>query len=32
MIGAFHQPEAVVYHTPFLQSLPEKSGAQVMQK
>ena len=24
MIGAFHQPEAVVYHTPFLQSLPEK--------
>ncbi|PHE98335.1 3-dehydroquinate synthase [Bacillus wiedmannii] len=24
MIGAFHQPEVVVYHTPFLQSLPEK--------
>ncbi len=27
MIGAFHQPEAVVYHTPFLQSLPEKRVA-----
>ncbi|MBO1578416.1 3-dehydroquinate synthase [Bacillus sp. XF8] len=24
MIGAFHQPEAVLYHTPFLNSLPEK--------
>ncbi|MGI2730695.1 3-dehydroquinate synthase [Bacillus cytotoxicus] len=24
MIGAFHQPEAVLYHTPFLDSLPEK--------
>lgn len=24
MIGAFHQPEAVIYHTPFLNSLPEK--------
>lgn len=24
MIGAFHQPEAVVYHLPFLQTLPEK--------
>lgn len=22
MIGAFHQPEAVIYHLPFLQSLP----------
>lgn len=24
MIGAFHQPEAVIYHTPFLNSLSEK--------
>ncbi|KFM98548.1 3-dehydroquinate synthase [Bacillus clarus] len=24
MIGAFHQPEAVLYHTPFLSSLPEQ--------
>ncbi|MCP8968758.1 3-dehydroquinate synthase [Ectobacillus ponti] len=24
MIGAFHQPEAVLYHTPFLRTLPEK--------
>ncbi|MBS4176567.1 3-dehydroquinate synthase [Lederbergia citrea] len=23
MVGAFHQPEAVVYHTDFLQTLPE---------
>ncbi|CAM4106571.1 3-dehydroquinate synthase [Bacillus manliponensis] len=23
MIGAFHQPEAVIYYTPFLYSLPE---------
>lgn len=23
MIGAFHQPEAVIYHTPFLDSLSE---------
>ncbi|WP_051291620.1 3-dehydroquinate synthase [Fictibacillus gelatini] len=24
MIGAFHQPEAVIYHLPFLESLPEE--------
>lgn len=24
MIGAFHQPEAVIYHTDFLRTLPER--------
>ena len=24
MVGAFHQPEAVIYHTDFLKTLPEK--------